>query len=390
MRRISTAVAAACLTLAACTDAPTSATATSDAVISPITARIQDLRHSATPTSSVRWNRKAVALFRVRGGSGRTLAYLGLAEYRAVLAALRARTRTSRPSLTGAAAGASVVVMKQFYPLDATAIDAEFAAQRAVPGGDNDEDDVAAFDAGAAIGQAVGVAVLKQAATDGFGATDPGPAPVGPGFWVTNGTPAARGGLGARPFFLNSTSELRSPPPPAFGSAEFLSALNETKQFTINRTPEQLAIVRRWVPFSDMVFDSIGSDLIDKYHRSELEAAAIYAYAFTAVFDAGIACFDTKYHYWYTRPSQADAGVILGTGLPNHPSYPSGHACANGAASGILKLAFPRERVYLEEQSQEGALSRLLGGLHYRFDGEAGLTIGRQAAELAVQRRGIE
>ena len=390
MRRIVTTLALTALTLAACTDAPTSATATSDAVISPITARIEGLRHSALPTSSVRWHRKAVALFRVRGGGGRTLTYLGPAQYRAVLGALRARTRSSHPSLTGAAAGASVVVMKQFYPLDAAAIDAEFAAQRAVPGGDDDEDDLAAFDAGAAIGQTVGAAVLAQAATDGLGATDPGPAPVGPGYWISNGSPPARGGLGARPFFLLSTSELRAPPPPAFGSAEFLTALNETKQFTINRTPEQLAIVRKWVPFSDVVFDSIGADLIDKYHRSEFEAAAIFAYAMTADFDAGIACFDTKYHYWYIRPSQADAGVLLGTGLPNHPSYPSAHACGNGAVSTILKLAFPRERAYLEAESQEGAESRILGGLHYRFDGEAGLTIGRRAAELAVLRRGIE
>ena len=390
MRRISVVLAATVFGLMACSEAPATAPTTADAVISPITARIELERHSARPTSSVRWHRQAVALFRARGGSGRTLTYLGLAEYRAVLAALRARTRSSRPSLTGAAAGASVVVMKKFYPLDVAAIDAEFAAQRAVPGGDNDEDDIAAFDAGAAIGKVVGEAALLQAVTDGIGATDPGPAPVGPGFWFSNGAPAVRGGLGARPFFLHTTSELRAEPPPTFGSTEFLSALDETKQYTINRTPEQLAIVRKWVPFSDMVFDSIGADLIEKHHRSELEAAAIFAYAYTAVFDAGIACFDSKYHYWFIRPSQADAGVILGTGLPNHPSYPSAHACANGAASGILELAFPRERAYLEGQSQEGALSRVLGGLHYRFDGEAGLTIGRRAAELAVRRRGIE
>ena len=77
----------------------------------------------------------------MRGGSGRTLTNLGLAEYRAVLAALRARTQSSRPSLTRAAAGGSIGVTKKAYPLDVAAIDDEFAAQRTVPGGDNDEDD---------------------------------------------------------------------------------------------------------------------------------------------------------------------------------------------------------------------------------------------------------
>ena len=73
MRRISVVVAATLFGLMVCSEAPTSAPATADAVISPITARIEFERHSAMPTSSVRWHRQAVALFRVRGGSGRTL-----------------------------------------------------------------------------------------------------------------------------------------------------------------------------------------------------------------------------------------------------------------------------------------------------------------------------
>lgn len=35
-------------------------------------------------------------------------------------------------------------------------------------------------------------------------------------------------------------------------------------------------------------------------------------------------------------------------------------------------------------------MSRVNGGLHYRFDGEGGLTIGRSAARLALERRGLE
>ena len=391
MRRISTVVAAAFLALAACSDAPTSATPTHDAVISPITAHIQSVRHSAQPTSSARWHRKAIALFRVRGGGGgRTLTYLGLAQYRAVLAALKAHKWPSRPSLAGAAAGASVVVLKQFYPMDQASIDAEFASQRAGPAGDDDNDDLAAFDSGDAIGRAIGAAVLLQASTDGLNLTDPGPAPVGPGYWYTNGTPAVRGNLGLRPFYLRSASEIRPVPPPAFGSPEFLSALAETKSLAANRTPEQMAIVRKWVPFANTLFDSVASDLIDKYHRSEFEAAAIFAYAGTADHDALIGCFEAKYHYWYIRPLQADPSISLGTGMPNHPSYPSGHSCDNGAWVGILSIAFPRERSMLEALGTEASTSRLLGGLHYRFDADAGVVLGRTAALLAVLRRGIE
>lgn len=390
MRRIQTAVATfvTLITLAACTDAPTAA---APAETSPVQASVEGRHHSSTPTSSVRWNRKAMTFFRARGGNaGRVNAYVSIGQYRAVRAALRAQTRREHPSLAGAAAGASVVLLKQFYPLDAAAIDAELEAQRAAPAGDDDEDDVAEFDAGVAIGRVVGAAVVSQAATDNFGLTDPGVPPVGAGRWVSSGAPIVRGGLGARPFFLRSQSELRSSPPPAFGSAAYLTALGEVKSIALSRTPEQVAIVRKWVPFSGVVMNGVAADLIDRYRRSELEAAAIFAYSNAAAYDAIVACFDTKYAYWFIRPTQADATITLATGLPNHPSYPSAHSCETGAWQGILTIAFPRDRAMLDATAQEASMSRVYGGLHYRFDGEAGLSIGRRAALLALLRRGIE
>ena len=162
------------------------------------------------------------------------------------------------------------------------------------------------------------------------------------------------------------------------------------KFISLSRTPEQVAIVQKWVPFSGVVFNGIATDLIDRYRRSELEAAAILAYSNAAAFDAIVACVDTKFTYWFIRPSQADPSITLATGLPNHPSYPSAHSCETGAWPGILTIALPRERASLDATAQEASLSRVYGGLHYRFDGEAGLAIGRRAALLAILRRGIE
>jgi hypothetical protein len=39
--------------------------------------------------------------------------------------------------------------------------------------------------------------------------------------------------------------------------------------------------------------------------------------------------------------------------------------------------------------AEEASFSRVLGGLHYRFDGQAGLELGRRSARLALER-GIE
>ncbi len=232
--------------------------------------------------------------------------------------------------------------------------------------------------------------MLASAASDNFGVTSPGTPPAGPGKWVSSGAPIVRGGLGARPFFLTSGSELRLPAPPAFGSTEFLSALSEVRTLSDLRTASQIAVTQSWVPFSGVVFNGIATDLIDKYRRSELEAARILAYANAAAFDAIIACFDTKFAYWLIRPTQADPGITLAVGLPNHPSFPSAHSCETGAFEGVLADAFPSERAFIAEVADEASMSRVIGGLHYRFDGDGGLAIGHSAARLALQRRGLE
>ena len=162
------------------------------------------------------------------------------------------------------------------------------------------------------------------------------------------------------------------------------------RAIALGRTPEQVAIVLKWVPFSGPVFNGIVADLIEKYHRSELEAARVLAYANAAAFDAIIACFDTKFAYWFIRPTQADPTIPLATGLPNHPSYPSAHSCETGAFHGVLADAFPAERAMLDAVAQEASMSRVYGGIHYRFDGEAGLALGRAAAALALRRQGLE
>jgi len=250
MKRQLAALAVMFVALCACTDTPT---ATRTNVGPAPTVNTLTTALGGPSTSSVRWNRIAIALFRSRGNpnAGRTAAYLTLAQYRAVLAAQNARHGEVRPSLAGAAAGAAVVVLEQFYPLDAGAIDAALAAQRAESprGAEINED----FADGEAIGRQVAAAVLAFAASDHFGVASPGVPPVGPGYWVSSGAPIVTGGFGARPFFLTSGSELRRPAPPTFQSTEYLAALAEIRAMSNSRTNEQLAIARKWAPFAGPV-----------------------------------------------------------------------------------------------------------------------------------------
>ena len=114
----------------------------------------------------------------------------------------------------------------------------------------------------------------------------------------------------------------------------------------------------------------------------------LLAAALGATWDANIACHDAKYVYWTPRPSQVDPGIKPLVGLPNHPSYPSNHGCDSAAAAEVLAAYFPARAAELRSMAREAGESRIDGGIHYRFDVEAGLAIGRGAAAAALSALG--
>jgi hypothetical protein len=75
--------------------------------------------------------------------------------------------------------------------------------------------------------------------------------------------------------------------------------------------------------------------------------------------DGLIACFDAKYHYLFWRPIHAiaradtdgnpateqDPTWIPLVATPNHPEYPSAHACASGALLLVLASFFGTQEV---------------------------------------------
>jgi hypothetical protein len=45
---------------------------------------------------------------------------------------------------------------------------------------------------------------------------------------------------------------------------------------------------------------------------------------------------------------------------------------------------FPSERTRLAGLAEQAAISRIYGGIHYRFDADVGLALGRRIATLAL------
>ena len=370
--------------LSACADAPTR-------VVQPTAPRLAAVKFWEV-NASTRWNQRALALVALRppgnaqAAVSRMLTYLSVAQYRAVLAAEAGKNGRTHPSVAAAVGGASVAVLSGFFPLDVGSVEAQLDADLASPDwpGAKNQDDAT----GESIGRAVGAAVLAQAATDNYLATSPGVPPGGPGYWVSGPAAIVRSLHGVRPFFLTSASQIRPGPPPSFGSPEFLAALAEIRTISDTRTAEQTSIALTYntatAPFTAGSQNLIADELIVAYHRTEREAARVLAYANAAAFDAQIACFDAKFAYWFIRPPQADPGITTTFAVPNHPSYPSGHACITGAIMSVLMDAFPSERPRLQEYLATAGLSRMYAGIHYRFDVDVGASIGRQAAALAL------
>jgi membrane-associated phospholipid phosphatase len=288
----------------------------------------------------------------------------------------------------GAVGGASAQVLTFFFPAAATALELKLTDEgSAGPGGVH-----AQFTRGVELGRATGDAMVEYVKTDGFTRPWPGNVPSGPGVWTPSALPPAGVMLGSvTPYFLTSGAQFRPAPPPAFGSAAFNTDVNEIVTLTQNLTADQRAIALYWdfpagSPTPLGFWNATAAEYISQYGLDERAATEVFAVAQAAMFDALIGCWDAKYYYWMIRPSQASSAVSLAFALPNHPSYPSGHSCASAAAGTVLAHYFPERATELQSFVTQAGLSRMLAGIHYRFDVTAGQQLGRSVGALALSR----
>ena len=372
--------------------------------------------HASGELASPRWHqltRDFVAKYKT-DPSARPYALVGLAEYAAVVRA-QDRSTGNCPSSRAAVAGAAAAVLTYLYPAEAGAIAGALLEQQEADGaaptpraarvaelvaddpevGRSNRRNADALRAGEAIGREAGQRVVAYALNDGSSATWTGTVPTGPGYWFSSATPPAPVATPilaqTRAYFLTTNSQFRPAPPPAFGSPAFLAALAEVKSITAARTQEQLDLAKKWALAGGTYrlqghWNVVGTELAAAYGLREREAAHALALAGMAMHDASVACWDAKLTYWLIRPSQADPTISVGISLSNHPSYPSSHSCTAGAAEAVLGALFPREASRLTAMADEIALSRLYGGVHYRFDNDTGLAMGRAVGRLAVAR----
>ena len=157
------------------------------------------------------------------------------------------------------------------------------------------------------------------------------------------------------------------------------------------------------------VWNAAASQVAVEQGRSMSENARALALVNMAISDAQASVFETKYHYNFWRPETAiRAGNADGNPLtrgdpdfkpfvitPCFPSYASGHGSSSGAAREVLERLFGARHhfITLSNPAVAGVVlqygtfrqitrdiddARVYGGIHFRFDQEAGAKLGRQ------------
>ena len=239
-------------------------------------------------------------------------------------------------------------------------------------------------------------------------------------------------------------------------SAEYTAAYNEVKSVggdgivtPTTRTPEQTFIGTFWaydgtpsLCAPPRLYNQITVQLADQKHLNIVDLARLLALMNTAMADAGMSVWESKYYWDFWRPITGIRESDPGTGptgagdgnpdtigdttfsplgapasnltgpnfTPPFPAYPSGHAGFGGAIFQTLRRFFgtdniaftfvsdefngvtkdnqgnvrpymPRTFTSLSQAEEENGQSRIYLGIHWSFDKTQGIAQGQQVGD---------
>lgn len=360
-------------------------------------------------------------------------------------------------SVEAAIAQAAHDTLIESFPAQAATFDAALAESLdAVEDGD-------AKTAGIAFGAESADLILAARQDDGSGVPYEYIVSDQPGAWRPDPINPGQMALGEeyfqiKPFVLNSVTQFRAPAPPAIDSAEYAASFDEVKRLggdgittPTERTDDQTIAGIYWaydgtpsLCAPPRLYNQITTSIAEQEAVGGVETARLLALVNVGMADAGISCWESKYHYNYWRPvtgiREADEGMgptglgdgndatiadptyvplcapasnVTG-GVPNFtppfPAYPSGHATFGGALFETLREFFgtdemeftfvsdeyngvtqdnegnvrpliPRTFSSLSEAEEENGQSRIYLGIHWSFDKTEGISMGNQVAD---------
>jgi hypothetical protein len=339
-----------------------------------------------------------------------------IGDYEPYLGVVDAPAWASPDAAVIAAAHRTLVTLR---PASAATLDAlRTAALAAIPDGPEKE-------AGIAAGEDAAAALLLLRAGDGWDSVVPYTPGTEPGDWQPTPpalAPAAFTQWGqVTPFGLTSGDQFRLPEPPALQTGLYANDYNEVKllgrvdspfrpqdRTDVARFYNATSPVQAWNPAARQASAAQGKTLS--------ENARIFALLGMVLADGAVAAFDNKYHYSFWRPvtairagdtdgndkTVADPDWLPLIPTPPFPSYASAHATLAGAARAVLERAYGKDghAVTLSNPALPGIVlnytaweeiaddiddARIYGGIHFRFDQEAGAFQGRHIGQYIVR-----
>jgi len=254
-------------------------------------------------------------------------------------------------------------------------------------------------------------AILKWSKRDNYAATRGAPRFAvndSAGRWVPTPPMYATGlephWMTIRPFALDSASQCMPGRPPVFSlntNSIYYQALVEVKETVDSLTDEQKHIADFWddnpfkmnvsghVMFATKKFSPPGHWMnivgIAAHNANADFKTTVTAYALTsiALFDGFISCWDEKYRSNYARPETIINEKISGDW---HPTSIFGDKMSFTDTS-LLEFGIAnREIKSFRAAAQEASISRLYGGIHYKFDLDSGNAMGKRVGELIVKK----
>ncbi|RYX80944.1 phosphatase PAP2 family protein [bacterium] len=177
------------------------------------------------------------------------------------------------------------------------------------------------------------------------------------------------------------------PPPPADDSPTGLADLSVLLYVQSSRTPEQVAFAKKME--SPSVFE-MGREIFGPWFtRDNLPKTAAILSQMSKVTDK--VKEDAKKNWMRPRPYTRSALVAPVVGKPGDAGcYPSGHTYGIAIAEFTLTAAFPEHSAQFDEMIHRVMWGRILGGVHYPSDTEAGRLLAKDVVEKMLKTTAMQ
>jgi len=171
------------------------------------------------------------------------------------------------------------------------------------------------------------------------------------------------------------------PPPPADDSPETRRELDELLQMQRDRTPRDVEYARANIQIGVLRF---AAALGDEARPNKALPASVKSLFDAARADEKKLLDAAKRHYDRPRPVALDARIQPCLELIVNSAYPSGHATWVFMAAVLLADMVPERRAAIWARAEDFARQRMVGGVHYRSDIDAGRIAGPAIASLML------